>query len=234
MVNWERAGRPARAARAALSYELVVTAAVEVADAQGLDAVTMRKVADHVGAGAMSLYRYVDSREDLLDLMVDRVSAEAVAPAPTGDWRADLAAAAHRVRDLTLRHPWLTRHALAAEDFGPNTLALTESSLALLDGHGLTIEEMLDVWRTVLAFTQGHACAEARRRGAVPRAARGGRAAGRVSLLDRAAESGEYPLSSRALRGEQEPEDPGGAFERRLHHVLDGLAQAYFAPPPRR
>ncbi|MBA6441751.1 TetR/AcrR family transcriptional regulator [Streptomyces sp. GMR22] len=229
MVNWEKVAQPAKAARAALSYEVIATAAIEVADAQGLDAVTMRKVAEHIGAGAMSLYRYVDSRDDLITLMVDRVSAEATAPPPTGDWRADLTAAAHRIRQVTLRHPWLARHALNAEDFGPGTLAMTESTLALLDGHGLDSGEMLDAWRTLLAFVQGHAFAEARRHEARQRRAdESETGAPGPSFLDKAAESGEYPLSTRALREAPRPTDPRDAFDRRLGHVLDGLAQAFF------
>lgn len=234
MVNWEKAAQPAKAARAALSHEAIATAAIEVADGQGLDAVTMRKVAEHIGAGAMSLYRYVDGRDDLIILMADRVSAEAIAPPPTGDWRADLTEAAHRIRQVTLRHPWLARHALNAEDFGPGTLAMTESTLALLDGHGLDTGDMLDAWRTLLAFVQGHAFAEARRHEARRHEARQRRTdasetgAPGPSFLDKAAESGEYPLSTRALREAPRPPDPQDAFDRRLGHVLDGLAQAFF------
>lgn len=228
MVNWEKVAQPAKAARAALSYEAIAVAAIEVADTQGLDAVTMRKVAEHIGAGAMSLYRYVDSRDDLITLMVDRVSAEAIAPPPTGDWRADLTEAAHRIRQVTLRHPWLARHALNAEDFGPGTLAMTESTLALLDGHGLDTGDMLDAWRTLLAFVQGHAFAEARRHEARQRRADGSETGPGPSFLDQAAESGEYPLSTRALLEAVRHADPRDAFDRRLGHVLDGLAQAFF------
>ncbi|MBP8531997.1 TetR/AcrR family transcriptional regulator [Streptomyces sp. MK37H] len=229
MVNWEKAAQPAKATRVDLSYEAIATVAIEVADAEGLDAVTMRKVAEHIGAGAMSLYRYVDSRDDLITLMADRVSAEAIAPPPTGDWRADLTEAAHRIRRVTLRHPWLARHTLKAEDFGPGTLAMTESTLALLDGHGPATGDMLDAWRTLLAFVQGHAFAEARRAEARQRRAhRSETGAPGSSFLDKAAESGEYPLATRALRESPRPTDPRDDFDRRLGYVLDGLAQAFF------
>lgn len=234
MVNWEKAGRPARAARAALSYDAIATAGIEVADGQGFDAVTMRKVADHLGAGAMSLYRYVDSRDDLLDLMADRVSAEAIAPPRTGDWRADLTGAAHILRDVTLRHPWLTRHATTAGGFGPNTVTMTESTLTLLDGYGLDIDEMLDVWRTLVAFVQGYASAEAQRLEAHRRRAEQAAADGDEtgpSYLDTVAASGRYPLASRALLGPKRPVDPQQTFDRRLGYLLDGLAHTFFAGP---
>jgi AcrR family transcriptional regulator len=234
MVNWEKVGRPPRAARSALSFEVIAIGGIELADRDGLDAVTMRKVADRIGAGAMSLYRYVDSRDDLIDLMVDRVSAEAVAAPPTGDWRADLTAMALTIRQIALRHPWLARQVPTADAFGPGTIAMTESHLSLLDGHGFDIDQMLDIWRTVLAFVQGYAHAEARRLEAGRRGGArdaGPEAAAAPSYLDRVAESGGYPLTSRALRGSGGRAEPERAFDRRLGFLLDGLAGTFFAGP---
>jgi AcrR family transcriptional regulator len=219
MVNWEKVGEPTKTTRAALSYDAVATAGVEVADTHGLDAVTMRRVAEQLGAGAMSLYRYVDSRDDLIALMVDRVSAEAVAPARTGDWRVDLAGAAQAIRRMNLRHPWLTRLTLSADAFGPNALAMTESVLGLLDGHGLDIDEMQDAWRTVLAFVSGYTAAEVRR----PAAADAG-----SSLLRSAAAASKYPLTTKALLQPRTPADPQQTFDRHLGYVLDGLARPFF------
>jgi hypothetical protein len=108
---------------------------------------------------------------------------------------------------------------------------MTESTFALLDGYGLGTGEMLDIWRTVLAFVQGYVFAEARRLEAGPRAATP-EPGDAPSYLDRVAESGEYPLTVRALREDGPAADPGEVFERRLGYVLDGLACTFFADTP--
>ena len=80
-------GRPSQRSRAEIT-----AAAVAIADREGLDAVSMRRVAAELGTGAASLYRYLDTREDLLDLMTDAVTGEFSLVPPTGDWAADLVA----------------------------------------------------------------------------------------------------------------------------------------------
>ena len=75
---WGIGGRGSRGPKPGMSARQIAAAAVEIADAEGLDAVSMRRVADHLGTGAMSLYRYIPGKAELLDLMVDQVSAEAV------------------------------------------------------------------------------------------------------------------------------------------------------------
>lgn len=97
-------GRPARRSRAELTR-----AAVHVADREGLDAVTMRRVAAELDTGAGSLYRYVENREELLDLMADHVAGEYRFAEPTGDWLADLVDVGLQARDIHRRHPALDR-----------------------------------------------------------------------------------------------------------------------------
>ena len=96
-----RPGRPARLSRGA-----VVQAAVRIADEGGLEAVTMQRVAEQVGAEAMSLYRHVRNKEDLLDGIVDIVYAEMELPQPGGDWRTAMRERAISARDVLRRHPW--------------------------------------------------------------------------------------------------------------------------------
>src|ERR1051325_5560764 len=93
-------GRPAERIRAEIT-----AAAVELADREGLEAVSMRRVASVLGTGAASLYRYVATRDDLLDLMTDSTASEYHLPAPTGDWQADLLAVARQARQIMGRHP---------------------------------------------------------------------------------------------------------------------------------
>src|SRR5689334_8314034 len=97
----------ARGRPPAHTRDQVVDAAIRVADSEGLAAVTIRRIATEIGAGAMSLYTYVPDKDRLLDLMVDRVGASMPAAPITGDWRADLLALAAAQRSLMLAHPWL-------------------------------------------------------------------------------------------------------------------------------
>src|SRR5262245_65709076 len=97
-VIWARPERGTRGPKPAHSRDEVAAAGVRVADAAGLDAVTMRRVAAELGTGTTSLYRYVPSKEDLLDLMADAVLGEGEPPPRTREWRADRAAAARPLR----------------------------------------------------------------------------------------------------------------------------------------
>lgn len=108
----------------------IVTAAVAIADADGLEAVSMRRVAAALGSGTASLYRALTSRDDLIDLMIDRVRGERALPERTGDWRADLTALAHHLRATLLRHPWLGPQIAGRPALGPNSLREQEFALA--------------------------------------------------------------------------------------------------------
>lgn len=103
---WLRPTEPRRGRKPSFSREGIVAAAVAMADAEGIEAVTMRRVAAQVGAGVMSLYSYAPDKETLLELMVDHVSGElTAADPPSGDWRTDLKTIAHLQRAHMLRHP---------------------------------------------------------------------------------------------------------------------------------
>lgn len=230
MVKWEQVNKPAQAARAALSYERIAAAGIEIADAEGLEAVTMRKVAGQLGAGVMSLYRYVDGRADLVNLMADHVAAEALPPPRSGDWRTDLAEIARTSRRVTLRHPWLSGHAPVMDDFGPNALAMSESTLALIDGYGLDISQMIDMWQTVQAFVQGHVLSETARRQVQDRSGPSAEQPHQhlSPYLREAMASGDFPLLSKAVKDAEDLSDADREFERRLGYLLDGLARTFF------
>jgi AcrR family transcriptional regulator len=95
----------------------------------------MRRVAARLGTGAASLYRYLESREDLLDLMVDATGAEYVCTAPTGDWLADLLDIGEQARAIMRRHPWLPPLLTTRPVLGPNGLVLLEHVLEALAPH---------------------------------------------------------------------------------------------------
>src|ERR1700683_3673998 len=118
-VVWMLPDRPGRGPKPTHSREQITAAAIRIADAEGLDAVTMRRVAAEVGSGTMTLYRYVPTKDHLLDLMIDATEGEVVFPdAPAGDWRAGLRAVAWMQRDRLLRHPWLASLEAGRPGFG--------------------------------------------------------------------------------------------------------------------
>jgi AcrR family transcriptional regulator len=115
-----------------------VDAAVAILDEDGLDGLTMRAVADRLGSAAMSLYRHVESRDALLDLVVLRLTSEATGLLRTGDWRADLAALAHEMRAVLLRRPNLTVLLTSRAASPAAGLANLDHALGILRDAGLS------------------------------------------------------------------------------------------------
>jgi len=147
-------------AGAHLSLDRIVRAAIAVADAEGLEALHMRRLAAYLGAGTMSLYRHVSSRDDLIDHMVALVLGEEPQPdAPPLGWRAGLEYTARRDWALYLRHPWVLRHAMVGSRmrWSHNAAADGERALSAFDGLGLSAHEQARLLLVVVAFTQGMA-----------------------------------------------------------------------------
>lgn len=227
-VIWTRPERAGRGPRPAHSRARIAEAAVRIADADGLDAVSMRRVAAEIGSGTMSLYNYVPRKEDLHELMVDAVSAEYDLSAPlSGDWRADVLGLAEQSRDLMRRHPWLPRlTASAAYGFTPHTMRYLDRFLAALAGVDLAPGTKLELVAMVTASVTSYVTFEialAERARALPwseaeeQAVRGSYLAGQLA-------TGEYPHLAGVLAEAAEPGDHEEAFRRMLGRVLDGFA----------
>ena len=107
-MSTEMVGIDRRRTRQPLTRDRIVEAAIALVDEEGPDALTMRAVAQRLGAGTMSLYRHVPGREELLDLVLAAMATEVPVTPPTGDWRMDLAAIARDVRTGLVRRPHLT------------------------------------------------------------------------------------------------------------------------------
>jgi AcrR family transcriptional regulator len=132
---WDRPEPPERPALTPLSREKIVRTAIALADAEGLPAVSLRKVAAELDAGPMRLYGYLSTKEELLDLMVDEVYGEMMADEPLyGSWQRVLREAAHRLRAAALRHEWFVDLIGGRPQLGPNSLAHLESVLSAVDG----------------------------------------------------------------------------------------------------
>ena len=158
---WTRPGPGARKPR--FSREQIAAAALAIADAEGFDAVSIRRVAAELGAGTMSLYRYISAKADLVALMDDAIMGESLIPGelPT-DWREALAMIARSTRAALLRHPWavqaLQGRGAAAQDgsFGPNGLRHFEQSLAALATAPLDTLAKFDLLTIVDDYVFGH------------------------------------------------------------------------------
>jgi AcrR family transcriptional regulator len=156
---WGTLKRPRRGPRHALTSEQIVAAAVRIADAdRDLAPLSMRRVAESLGVGTMSLYTYVASRAELLEAMLDSVHGEVVArlekDGATG-WREALRAVADANRAMYLRHPWMLQAFTGRPPLGPNTLAKYDRELRALDGIGLTDPQMDAALTLVLTHVEG-------------------------------------------------------------------------------
>jgi AcrR family transcriptional regulator len=155
---WRDTKLPTRGPRPGLSVDKVVAAAVELADAEGLTALSMRRVADRLGVGTMSLYTYVPAKAELLDLMLDTVLAEEARPdGAAGGWRAGLELRAREDWALFHRHPWILQITPSRSLLGPNETDLFEATLRAVDGIGLSGTEMVLVVNLVADYTRGAA-----------------------------------------------------------------------------
>jgi AcrR family transcriptional regulator len=152
-VIWMRPEHAATGRPAKRSREEITAAAVTIADREGLDAVSMRRVAAALGTGAASLYRYVETRADLLDLMIDSTASEYVFTTPTGDWLADLLGIGEQARVIMRRHPWLPSLLITRSTLGPSGLVLLEHVLEALAPHPAGHAAKLEAFAILNAVT---------------------------------------------------------------------------------
>ena len=228
-VIWERPERAARGPAPSLSRETISTAAVKLADAQGIEAVSMRTLALELGVGAASLYRYVARKDELIELMVDAVMGNDLKFEIRGDWREDLRSFAHGLRAMTLRHPWMAVPSAGLRNFGPNTAERYEQVLGAIDGLGLDIDDMLVMVETLDAYVRGRALEELAEREAVRRSGLDQEQWMQVQTpyVESLISSGHYPLLTRVVFDARSPHDPDrlkNSFDLGLERVLDGLA----------
>lgn len=226
---WARPERAAKGPAPSRSRAEIARAAVALADAEGLDAVSMRRLGAALGIGTASLYRYVLHKDELYDLMIDHVEGEEGLPtALSGNWRDDLRALAGRIRRMMHRHPWMASLTTGRPVFGPNTLAWTEHGLAAVDNLGLTIDEMLVTLATLQAFVRGYVGGELAERGLLRRAELTHEewmtAVG--PYMESVAESGAYPLLAKVIVEADSPhahDRHERLFNAGLDRVLNGV-----------
>lgn len=222
---WLRPEGGSRGPRPARSRADLAAAGIRIADAHGIEAVSFRKVADELGTGTSTLYRYVTGKDELLDLMIDAAVGERRPPEPTGDRRADLRALAEQYRAMMLRHPWLAAMPAARPALGPNNLAWLEAAYAASDGPDRDADAVLSEVGTLLTFVRGHVTDELADREAARRSGLGMAdwLAVQSQYGDRIIGSGDYPHLSRIMLDAKAPHDPDRfdlAFRAGLDRIL--------------
>jgi AcrR family transcriptional regulator len=237
---WGRSKPSTRGPKPALDLERVVRAAIDLADAEGLEVLSMRRVAEVLEIGTMSLYTYVPGKGELLDLMVDTVYGEqldAVAPDPATGLRGRLEMLTRGQWVFFERHPWTLSVATGRSVLGPNETASYERALAIVADLGLPAREAVAIVDALSLFVRGAARDAAEAAGAE-------QATGqseyewwteREPMLDEALSQQPYPALTAlaAAGGFDVPPDTENYnvqfivddFEFGLHRLLDGIEQ---------
>lgn len=149
------------ARREPLNRERILRAALAVADAGGIGALTMRSLAQELGVKPMTVYYYVANKEEILDEIVDLVFAEMYLPAAGGDWRTEISERARSARRVLRRHPWATPLLESRRTPGPATLRHHDAVLGTLRLAGFSLEATAHAYALLDAFVYGHALQEA-------------------------------------------------------------------------
>lgn len=224
---WQRLEQQAATPRASLTLDRIGTVAVEIADAEGIAAVTMRRLATELGVAPMAAYRHVSGKDDLWALMAERVTTEMRIPAAVTEWREVLRAFGLLTREMMLRHPWIGQLPTHLFVLTPGRLAVAERQLAALDGLGLDEDSMMVAFRTVSAFAHGASQSEVALREWTESA---GWSSGDETRLGLAPQmtylmaTGRYPIYRRYGLRATRKDDATWAFETGLDCVLDGIA----------
>ncbi|MFJ4834731.1 TetR/AcrR family transcriptional regulator [Streptomyces sp. NPDC088747] len=221
---WNPGKRPSRGRKPGLSVERIVEAAVQVADTEGIEAVSMRRIATELGTGTMSLYRYVPGKGELLDLMLDRVQRTGDDLAVFGEnWRSALEALARESLALHRRHTWLLQVNQSRPVLGPSAIDGMEKVISrirpmrLSDPELVSVVIMIDSYVTGAARTQLYA-REAERRTGLTDAEFW---AAQYPVLEEIMTSGRYPVMASLSEDSFGPDFDH--FEFGLQRILDGL-----------
>ncbi len=221
--------------RPAHSRADIARAAIEIADSEGFDAVSMRRVAQRLGAGTMTLYHYVRNKDELITLMSDAVMAEVVVPEDelAEDWRTALTQIASRTRDAFSAHHWIFER-MGDGRPGPSGMRHFEQSLQAVAPLGLGRYETFELIGTVDDYVFGFALREVQEmeeheRGWPPEV---------LDFFKRELASGRYPLINDFFGGDIDSSfdavveffNQPGRFERGLNRLLDGI-EAELKPP---
>lgn len=224
---WTRPQRGTRGPAPERSRGQITAAAIALADEGGLDAVSMRQVAGALGTGPASLYRYIENRDELVDLMADSVAAEIDLGGPVGeDPIAALVALAVQAKGVYLRHPWLLDVMAHRTPIGPRAVDYMEYVLRILEPAQVSVQAKLEAVGILTGLVTLFARTELnlRRDGVTVNQ----RQATQAAFLTGAAADGTHPhllaaLTAAAAGPTPEPDD--ALFERVMHKLLSALVR---------
>ncbi len=214
----------------------IARAALDIADSEGFDAVSMRKVAQRLGAGTMTLYHYVRNKDELVALMSDAVMSELLVPEGelSDDWREALTQIANRSHDAFKAHHWVFQKMGEDGVPGPNGMRHFEQSLQAVAGLGLGREQTFEVIGQIDDYVFGYSLREVQEAQEQER----GWSPAVVDFFKRELATGDYPMIAEVF-GDEDFEASferamefiadEGRFHRGLHRLLDGI-EAEFAP----
>jgi AcrR family transcriptional regulator len=227
---------------AALSRDQIVRTAIRVADAEGADAVSMRRIARELNAGTMSLYWHIVSKEELLDLMLDAVEGDRENPEPSGDWRRDTQDVARAIRASLHEHPWLVDFIGGRPPVGPRSLRNLERMLGYFDGLDLDIRMVIDIATTVGTYVMGAVLREVQEHNSQTYAEQmlaDMTEAEREKVIgeftERVRATGRYPHLAGLMDAGYDPdaaETRDARFQFGLDCLLDGIADRIAGHPP--
>ena len=148
---------PSAKPRVPLSRERVLRAALVLADRDGIESLTMRKIGQELGVEAMSLYNHVANKDDILDGIVDLVFGEIAVPSNQVDWKTAMRQRAISARDVLLRHPWATSLMQSRTKPGPATLRHHDSVIGRLREAGFTVDMAAHAFSVMDGYIYGFA-----------------------------------------------------------------------------
>ncbi|TCM38144.1 TetR/AcrR family transcriptional regulator [Kribbella sp. VKM Ac-2568] len=226
---WTRPKRKRRE-QPALSQKQIVAEAIKLLDAEGLEALSMRKLGAALGAVATAVYWHVANKEELIELVVDQIYGEIEVPEVTSpdEWRAAAEACAESFRGVILQHPWMgsTLAEVGLTYLGPNMMRVSDRMLALYEGGGFSLLEANQAATTVAAYVLGVASTEA---ATLTKLARSGLTADDwMTKVWPAAEQAaqDYPRMKELYAAHRGHDIVGGSeddFKYGLARILDGL-----------
>jgi len=226
---WGVRAHPGKGPKPGLSLDRIVAAAVKIASRDGLDAVSMSRVAAELGASTMSLYRYVNAKDELVKLMIDAAWGSPPAPEaePGTGWRAGLSRWAWGMRTALRRHPWTARVPISGLPVMPNEVAWFELALADLEDSGLVEAEKASVIMLISGYVRTLATLEADLEVAVRAAGVGPDEwmAAYPRMLTALADPGRYPALTKFIAAGvfERADEPDDEFIFGLERILDGI-----------
>jgi AcrR family transcriptional regulator len=216
---WTPPTPPRRGPRPTLTLEAITRAGIAAADADGLTAVTMQRIAEAVGVTKMALYRYVPGKAELVALMLDGAIGTPPDPHPGASWRETLDAWARGLYARFCAHPWALEVAVGARVIGPHELTWMEYAVTALAGSGLDGGEMLDV----AVLLTGHVRNLAQQVTALSSAANPERAMSSSMHLVLAGREDRFPAVTAAMASARAVQGQDQALDFGLARILDGV-----------